>query len=84
MLIPKGKSYCRRKSSGRGPRFKVLSEGLSTELDILIRSPIKVLIEADVAYITRLYQAVDCSSEANTIDTFMYQLDAQVCNVVCI
>ena len=29
--------------------FKVSSEGLSTEIDILIRSPIQVLTEADVA-----------------------------------
>ena len=28
MLIPKGNSYCRRKSSTKGPRFKVSSEGL--------------------------------------------------------
>ena len=31
-LIPKGNSYCRRKSSARGLRFKVSSEGLSAEI----------------------------------------------------
>ena len=34
ILIPKGNSYCRRKSSSRGPWFKVSSEGLSAEIDI--------------------------------------------------
>ena len=34
ILIPKGYSYCRRKSSVGGPRFKVSSEGLSAEIDI--------------------------------------------------
>ena len=34
ILIPKGNSYCRRKSSPTGPRFKVSSEGLSAEIDI--------------------------------------------------
>ena len=33
ILIPKGNSYCRRKSSARGPRFKVSSIGLSAEID---------------------------------------------------
>ena len=45
ILIPEGNSYCRLKSSARGPRFKVLSERLSIEIDILIRSPIQVLTE---------------------------------------
>ena len=49
ILIPKGNWHCRRKSSARGPKFKVSSEGLSTEIDILIRSPIQVQTEADVA-----------------------------------
>ena len=49
ILIPKGNSYCRRERSARGPRFKVSSEGLSTEIDIPQRSPIQVLTEADVA-----------------------------------
>ena len=49
LYYPKGNSYCRRKSSARGPRFKVSSEGLSTEIDILIRSPIQVQTGADVA-----------------------------------
>ena len=42
ILIPKGNSYCRRKSSARGPWFKVSSEGLSAEIDILLLSPIQV------------------------------------------
>ena len=45
ILIPKGNSYCRRKSSARGPRFKVSSE----EIDIPQRSPIQVQTKADVA-----------------------------------
>ena len=49
ILISKGNPYYRRKSSARGPRFNVSSEGLSTEIDILIRSPIQVPTEADVA-----------------------------------
>ena len=48
-LIPKGNSYCRRKSSARGPRFKVSSEGLSAEFDIPLRSPIQVQTKVDVA-----------------------------------
>ena len=35
-------------AKARGPRFKVSSEGLSTEIDILIWSPIQVLTKADV------------------------------------
>ena len=31
ILIPKGNAYCHRKSSARGPRFKVSFEGLSAE-----------------------------------------------------
>ena len=42
ILIPKGNSCCRRKSSARGLRFEVSSEGLSTEMDILIWSPNQV------------------------------------------
>ena len=49
ILIPEENSYCRNKSSARGPLFKVSSEGLSTEFDILIWSSIQVQIEADVA-----------------------------------
>ena len=49
ILIPKRNSYCRRKSSTRGPRFKVSSDGLSTEMDTLIWSPIQVQTEADAA-----------------------------------
>ena len=49
ILIPKGNSCCRRKSSGRGPQFKISTEGLSAEIDILIRSPIQVKTKADVA-----------------------------------
>ena len=47
-LIQKGNSYWRRKSSAK-PWSKVSSEGLSTKIDILIRSPIQVQTEADVA-----------------------------------
>ena len=47
--IPKENSYCRRKCSARGPRFKVSSKGLSAEIDILQRSPIQVQTKADVA-----------------------------------
>ena len=32
IFIPKGNSYCCRKSSARGPRFKVSSERQSAEL----------------------------------------------------
>ena len=49
ILIPKGNSYCRRKSSAREPQFKVSSGGLSRESDILIRLLIKVSTEVDVA-----------------------------------
>ena len=42
ILIPKGNSYCRHKSSARGPRFKVSSEGLSAKIGIPIWSPIQV------------------------------------------
>ena len=59
------KSYCSRKSSARRPRVKVSSEGLSTEIDILIRSTIHVLTKADVA---TLYYAVVCSSMPITTD----------------
>ena len=58
MLIPMGNSYCRCKSSARGPRFKVSSEGLSTEKNILIRSPIKVLTEADLKQVVEGPQLV--------------------------
>ena len=49
ILIPKGNSYCRCERSARGPRFKVSSEGLSAEIDIPQRSPIKVQTRVDVA-----------------------------------
>ena len=49
ILIPEGNSYCRRKSSARGPRFKVSSEGLSAEIDIPQQSSIQVQTKADVA-----------------------------------
>ena len=45
ILIPKGNSYFRRKSSARGPRCKVSSEGLSTEIDTPIQSPIQVQLK---------------------------------------
>ena len=50
-LIPEGNSYYHRKSSASGPRYKVSPEGLSTEIDILLRSPIQILVltEVDVA-----------------------------------
>ena len=41
-INPKGNSYCCRKSSARGPWFKVSSEELSIEIDILMRSTIQV------------------------------------------
>ena len=47
ILNPKGNSYCRRKNSARGPRFKV--EELLTEIDMLIQSHIQVQTEANVA-----------------------------------
>ena len=48
LLIPNGNSYCRRKSSARGLRCKVSSEGLSAaEIDIPLRSPIQVQAKAD-------------------------------------
>ena len=47
--IPKGNSYCRRKCSARGPRFKVSYKLLSAEIDILLRSPIQVPTKAKVA-----------------------------------
>ena len=49
ILIPKGNSYCRRKSSAREPRFKVSSEGLSAEIDIPQRLPIQVQTKVEVA-----------------------------------
>ena len=49
ILILKGNSYCCRKSSARGPRFKVSSEGLSAEIDIPQRSPIQVQTKVKVA-----------------------------------
>ena len=49
ILIPKGNSYCRRKSSARGPRFKVLSEGLSAAIDIPLQSPIQAQTKVNVA-----------------------------------
>ena len=47
--IQKGNSYCRCKSSTRGPRFKVSSKGLSAEIDIPLQLPIQVQTKADVA-----------------------------------
>ena len=49
ILIPKGNSYCRRKSRARGPQFKVSPEGLSAEIDIPLRSPIHEQTKIDVA-----------------------------------
>ena len=49
IFIPEGNSYCRLKGSAKEPRFKVSSERLSQEINILIRSPILKLTEIDVA-----------------------------------
>ena len=49
IIIPKGNSYCYRKSTARGPPFKVSSEGLSEEIDLLLRSPIQVQTKSDDA-----------------------------------
>ena len=48
-INPKRKFIPPSQECARGPRFKVSSEGLSTEIDIPIQSPIQILIEADVA-----------------------------------
>ena len=48
-INPKGKFILSPQEQHQGPRFKVSSDGLSTEIDILIRSPIQVLTEAAVA-----------------------------------
>ena len=39
-INPKGKSILSPQEQRQGPRFKVSSERLSTEIDILIQSPI--------------------------------------------
>ena len=49
ILISKGNSYCCRKSSVKEPWFIVSSEELSTEIDILILSPIQAQTGAAVA-----------------------------------
>ena len=49
LLISKGNSYCRHKSTARDPWFKVSFEGLSREIDILIQSSIKIQAEVDVS-----------------------------------
>ena len=49
LFIQNGNSYCSRKSSARGTRYKVSSEGLTAEIDILIRSLIQVQTKVDVA-----------------------------------
>ena len=49
LLIPKGNSYCCRKSSATGLRVKVSYKGLSAEIDILLHSPIHVQTKVDVA-----------------------------------
>ena len=43
-----GNSYCRLKSRAKGTQFKISSERLSPEIDILIRSTIPELTEIDV------------------------------------
>ena len=63
ILIPKGNSYCRRKSSAKGPWFKVSSEGLFiAEIDIPLRSPIQVQTEANVVLTkcTRQLAVAEC------------------------
>ena len=62
ILSPKGNSYCRRKSSARGPQFKVSSEGLSAEIDIPQRSPIQVQTKVKVAcWLRWLSYSVECA-----------------------
>ena len=39
ILIPKGNSYCRRKSSARGPQFKVSSESQIWTCNLPVTSP---------------------------------------------
>ena len=48
-IFRKGKLILSPQEQRQGPQLKVSSEGLSTEIDILIRSPIQVQTEADVA-----------------------------------
>ena len=68
---PKGNSYCRRKSSAGGHRFKVSSERLSTEIDIIIRSPIKARNQVRCC-LTPVYQAIGCSIMPITTDKWRY------------
>ena len=46
---PKGKFILSALEQRQGPRFEVSSEGLSPEIDILVRSPIQLLIEMVVS-----------------------------------
>ena len=48
-INPKVKLILSPQEQRQGPRFKVSSEGLSTEIDIPLPSPIQVLTKADVA-----------------------------------
>ena len=52
ILIPKGNSYCRNKSSAMGPRFKVSSEGLSAEIDIPLNGIQQPLTIVFISYIS--------------------------------
>ena len=47
VLIPKENQYCRLKRSVKGLWFKVSSERMSPEFDVLIRSPIKTQTKLD-------------------------------------
>ena len=51
MLIPKGNSYCRRKSSTKDFGLKSHPKNFFSEIDILIWSSIQVLTEAAAAYL---------------------------------
>ena len=54
-INPKGKFILSPQEKRRGPRFKVSSEGLSSEINILIRSPIPTLTEFDNALLDHAY-----------------------------
>ena len=45
---PKENLHCHGKSRAKGPRFKISSEGLSAEINILQRSPIQVQTKVEV------------------------------------
>ena len=71
IIIPKGNSYYRSKSSAREPQFKVLSEGLTTEIDIFDTNMFThPSTNRGRCCLTPLYQAVGHSSMPITIDLF--------------